>query len=213
MNLYGLIVGIALIIGIEYFYKNNRFIPKSKENIFVIGILISALFGARIYHVIDQWSYYQPNPSLIFQTWNGGLAIYGALITMTIFIFVFSLVSKISFLNILDTITPILPLCQSIGRIGNFFNHEIPTWWLEAPLNLILFFIIKSNKLKNYSPTSLYLIGYGLIRFFIEFFRDDTWTINHLKIAQLISIICIFSGLFILQKSRRIKNIKTISQK
>ncbi|MFA5025231.1 MAG: prolipoprotein diacylglyceryl transferase family protein [Candidatus Shapirobacteria bacterium] len=204
MNLYGLIIGIACVIGIDYFSKNNHIIPKKLENIFLFGLLVSGVFGARIYHVIDQWSFYQHNPSLIIQTWHGGLAIYGAIIAIGIYIYLFSLIHRISFLKILDSITSVLPLCQAIGRFGNFFNHEIPTWWLEASLNLILFFIIRSKKLVNYTPTSLYLIGYGTIRFFIEFFRNDTWTINNFKIAQLISIIFIFTGL-LLNRRERIK--------
>jgi phosphatidylglycerol:prolipoprotein diacylglycerol transferase len=125
---------------------------------------------------------------------------------MALFIYIYSQISRISFLAILDTITPILPLCQAIGRIGNFVNKEIPTWWLEASLNLILFFIIRSKKLKNFSPTSLYLIGYSTIRFFIEFLRTDTWQINNFKIAQLISLVFILLGLLLLQKLRRIRN-------
>ncbi|MFA6007652.1 MAG: prolipoprotein diacylglyceryl transferase family protein [Candidatus Shapirobacteria bacterium] len=203
MNLYGLIIGIALVIGINYFSKHNQTVPKNRENIFIIALLISAFVGARAYHVIDQWQFYSQNLWLIPQTWHGGLGIYGALIAMAIFIFTFSLISKISFLKVLDSITPILPLCQVIGRFGNFVNHEIPTWWLEAILNLILFFIIRSKKLINYSSTSLYLIGYGLIRFLLEFFRNDTWQINHLKIAQLISLVCVFSGIILLYGSKR----------
>ncbi|KKQ31738.1 MAG: Prolipoprotein diacylglyceryl transferase [Candidatus Shapirobacteria bacterium GW2011_GWE1_38_10] len=202
MNLYGLIIGISIAIGIQYFSKNNRIIPKNRESMFLFGLLISGLFGARIYHVIDQWSYYQTHPSLIFQTWHGGLAIYGALIFTTLFIFIYSLISKISFLSILDSITPILPLCQAIGRVGNFVNKEIPTWWIEASLNLLLFFLLRKSK----TPTSHYLIGYGIIRFFVEFLRSDTWQISNFKIAQIISLLCIFLGLLTLHQSRRIRN-------
>lgn len=200
MNLYGFIIGIATVIGIDYFSKNNRIIPKFRENIFLFGLLISALFGARLYHIIDQWSYYQLNPNLILKTWHGGLAIYGALLAMVLFIFIFSKILKVKFINILNLITPILPLCQSIGRLGNFVNHEIPTWWMESLLNLILFFLLKKSK----TPTAHYLIGYGTIRFFIEFFRNDTWTINNLKIAQIISLLSILIGFIMLGKFRRI---------
>lgn len=206
MSLYGLIIGIASVVGIEYFSKNNRIIPKNRENFFIFGLLLSAILGARIYHVVDQWPYYQIHPELIYQTWHGGLAIYGAIIAMGLFISIFSYILKIKLLKVLDTIAPILPLCQSIGRIGNFFNHEIPTWWVEASLNLVLFFIIRSNKFKKYSPTAIYLIGYGLIRFFIEFFRSDTWQINGLKIAQIISIVCIALGFFILKRFKQTKD-------
>jgi phosphatidylglycerol---prolipoprotein diacylglyceryl transferase len=202
VNLYGLIIGIAAVIGIEYFSKNNRIIPKNRENIFLFGLLISGLLGARIYHVIDQWSYYRLNPNLILQTWRGGLAIYGAILAMGLFTFIFCRILNIKVLTVLNLLTPILPLCQSIGRLGNFVNHEIPTWWLEASLNFILFFFLRKSK----TPTAHYLIGYGVIRFFIEFLRTDTWEINNLKIAQIISLASIITGLLILKKFRRVGN-------
>ncbi|NCB09181.1 MAG: hypothetical protein EOM73_13575 [Bacteroidia bacterium] len=40
------------------------------------------------------------------------------------FIFIFSHLTKISTLSLLDSISPIMPLCQVIGRLGNFVNHE-----------------------------------------------------------------------------------------
>lgn len=203
IHLYGLIIGIAIIIGINYFSRHQKIIPKNRENIFIIGTLVFSIIGARLYHVVDQWAYYSQNLSQIWATWNGGLAIYGAIIGALIFIFLFSYFQKISFTKITDSIAPILPLCQSIGRLGNFVNKEIPLWWLEAFFNLILFFVIKSKVLKYYSSTALYLIGYGLIRFFFEFFRSDTWQINSLKIAQIISLIFIIVGLFLLKTSSK----------
>lgn len=207
MHLYGFIIGLAIVVGINYFSQNQKVISKSKENFFIIWLLFFSIIGARLYHIIDYWSYYSENINQICATWNGGLGIYGALVAGVIYIYLYSHFSKISFLRILDSITPILPLCQAIGRIGNFFNHEIPTWWLEASLNLILFFLIKSTYLKNYSSTSLYLIGYGLIRFSIEFFRSDTWQIGSFKIAQLISLFFIFIGLAILKSTKKFNNL------
>ncbi len=207
MHLYGLIIGVSIIIGINHFSRNQKVISKTKENFFIYSLLFFSIIGARLYHVIDYWNYYSQNTNQIYATWNGGLGIYGALIGGILYIFFFSLFSRISFLKILDSITPILPLCQAIGRIGNFFNHEIPVWWLEASLNLILFFIIKSEALKNYSSTALYLIGYGSIRFFIEFFRNDTWQVSSFKIAQVISLLFIFIGLIILKSTRKSNNL------
>ena len=207
MHFYGLIIGLALIIGLNYFFKHQKIIPQNKINAFVLPFILSMFIGARLYHVIDQWPYYSNNLSQIPATWNGGLGIYGALIGGGLYLFFYSLVSRIPFLSLLDSITPILPLCQAIGRFGNFINHEIPIWWLEASLNLILFFLIKSTYLKHYSSTSLYLIGYGLIRFFIEFFRSDTWTIGNFKIAQIISLLFIFFGLIILKSTKKSNNL------
>lgn len=196
MHLYGLIIGIAVVISLNYFEKNNKSIPKSKLNIFTIGFLISMLFGARLYHVIDSWSYYSQNIILIPQIWNGGLGIYGALIAGFIFIYIFSKLNKINILSITDSITPILPLAQSIGRFGNYVNGEISIWWLESILCFILFLIIKKIK---FNPSALYLIGYGIIRLITEYFRTDTWAIADFKIANLISFIFVLLGIYLIK--------------
>lgn len=188
MHIYGLIIGIAIIIGIEYFQR------RSQLRYFPYLLVFFAILGARLYHVADFWEYYSQNPNQIIATWNGGLAIYGAIIGALLFSFLYSIINHKSYLNLLDSITPILPLCQSIGRLGNFINNEIPTWWIESLANLFLFFFIKKYPL---NPTAKYLIGYGLIRFFVEFLRSDTWQIQDINVAQSISILAIIIGVAI----------------
>ncbi|PJA50979.1 hypothetical protein CO168_02225, partial [Candidatus Shapirobacteria bacterium CG_4_9_14_3_um_filter_36_12] len=148
MHLYGLIIGIAVVISLNYFEKNNQSIPKQKLNIFVFGLLISLLIGARAYHVIDTWSYYSQNIGQIINIPNGGLGIYGALIAGFLYVYIFSLCYQLSVLSLLDSITPILPLAQAIGRFGNYVNDEISIWWLESLLCFILYFIMKTKALK-----------------------------------------------------------------
>ncbi len=165
-------------------------------HLFLILLLISGVIGARLYSVINYWSYFSANPIQILNLRGGGLGIIGAIIFGIIFIFFFSKKNKINFLKITNTLIPIIPLCQSIGRLGNFFNKEIPTWWLESILNLILFFIIIKTK-KN--QTAFYLIGYGLIRFFTEFIRLDTIPIYFLSLAQILSLLFILIGSIIIR--------------
>ncbi len=202
MSIYGFILGISLVIGINYFSANNQVIPQKKLTAFLVFLVIFSLLGARIYHVLDYWSFYSQNPSQILNTRGGGMAIYGGLIGGFIFILLFSLHQKIRLLSITNQITPILPLSQAIGRLGNFFNKENPLWWPEAVLNILLFFIIKSTR-KKYSPTGTYLIGYGLIRLSTEIFRTDTWEIGGIKIALLISVLSIFIGKIILLRQNK----------
>lgn len=183
-----------MVIGIDYFSRQNHLFSKSKETFFVLGLIISALIGARIYHVIDQWSFYSQNLWLIPQTWRGGLGIFGGIIGAFIFTIIFCRLNKIYILHLIDLITPVLPLCQAIGRFGNFVNHENPVWWLEAILDLILYlFILRFPK----NPTAKYLTGYGLLRFFTEFWRTDTWTIDSVKIGQIISLLFIIIGVIL----------------
>lgn len=201
MHLYGLILGICFVIGISFFQKNNKTIPKDKENIFLTFLLIFSLIGARVYGVIAGWSYFSQNPIQILNLRGGGLGIYGGLIGGLIFIIIFCLKNKINILKISNTLAPIIPLCQSIGRFGNFFNHEIysansqPIWLYESILMFFVFLLLQ--KAKSH-PTGIYLISYGIIRFVLEFLRVDTIPIFYLSLAQILSLLFILFGFLIL---------------
>ncbi|MFA5532688.1 MAG: prolipoprotein diacylglyceryl transferase family protein [Candidatus Shapirobacteria bacterium] len=200
MSIYGLIIGICFVIGLQYFQKHNQIISKKKKNVFIIFTLIFGIIGARIYGVIAAWDYFSQNPIQILNLRGGGLGIYGGLITSLIFIFFYSKKNKISFLKITNLLIPIVPLCQSIGRWGNFFNHEIygvnnqPVWLYESILLFILFLIFKKIKIHQ---TAIYLIYYGIIRFLLEFIRLDTIPIYYLSLAQILSLLFILIGIII----------------
>ncbi len=202
MSIYGFIIGIALVIGITYFQKKNSLIPKNKEDNFILGIIISAIVGARVYGVIAAWNYFYQNPIQILNLRGGGLGIFGGLMGGITFIYIFSKKNKIKFLNITNFIVPIIPLCQSIGRWGNFFNHEIygannePVWLFESILLFVFFFFIK--KLKHHQ-TAIYLIYYGIIRFILEFIRTDTIPFSIITFAQFLSLIFIILGIIIIR--------------
>ncbi|MFA6518570.1 MAG: prolipoprotein diacylglyceryl transferase family protein [Candidatus Shapirobacteria bacterium] len=206
MHIYGLIIGISIALGLSYFQKHNHLIPKKSEKFFIIGLIITNILGARIYHVLDHWIFYSQNILEIFQTWHGGLGIFGAIIFALIYIFIFSRLIHISYLPILNSITPILPLTQAIGRLGNWVNQENPFWWQESLLDLLLFLIIHRFP-KN--PTAKYLFGYGAIRLATDTFRQDIWIINQFKISQLFGIIFILLGLCIYFYETRIQISKT----
>jgi len=202
MSLYGLILGICFVIGINYFYKTNKIIPKQKETWFIFSVLISGIIGARIYGVIANWQYFSQNPIQILNLRGGGLGIYGGIIGAIIYLVLFCLKNKIKFLDISNFLVPIIPLCQSLGRWGNFFNHEIygannqPIWLYESIAMFLVYFLIKKIK---FHPTGIYLISYGIIRFVLEFLRTDTIPIFYLSLAQILSLLFILFGLFIIK--------------
>lgn len=198
MSLYGLILGICFIIGTEYFSKNNKIISKKQENIFILSTLISGIIGARIYGIIANWNYFSQNPAQIFNLRGGGLGIYGGIIGSTLYIALFCFKNKINFLDISNSLVKILPLCQSLGRWGNFFNHEIygvnhqPIWLYESIAMFFVYLLIRKTKIHS---TGIYLISYGIIRFILEFIRIDTIPIFYLSLAQILSILFILFGL------------------
>lgn len=197
MSFYGLIIGICLVIGIEYFQKHNKIIPPKKKKWFISGIIISAIIGARVYGIIAAWDYFFQNPIQILNLRGGGLGIFGGLIGGLIFITIFSKKFKINLLKLTNLIVPIIPLCQSIGRWGNYFNHEVyginnqPVWLYESILLFIFFFIIQKIK---YHQTAIYLIYYGTIRFVLELIRTDTIPLGIITFAQLLSLLFIIIG-------------------
>jgi len=202
MSLYGLVLGISFVVGINYFYSHNKMVVKTKENYFIFSTLIWGIVGARVYGIIATWDYFSKNPIQIINLRSGGLGIFGGLLGGIIFILIFSKKNKISFLNLSNFIVPIIPLCQSIGRWGNYFNHEIygvnnqPVWFYESILLFILFLFFK--KIKKHQ-TGIYLIFYGVIRFVLEFIRTDTITLGFFSLAQILCLLFIFIGLIIIK--------------
>lgn len=89
-------------------------------------------------------------------------------------------------------------------HIGKYYYH--PTFLYESLFCLIGFFVLvgfrslKNTKLGN--TTSLYLIWYGVLRFFIESLRTDSLMLGNIKMARLVSVIMIISGIvmFIITK-------------
>src|ERR687886_722817 len=82
--------------------------------------------GARAYHVITDYDLYANDPiPRIFEVWNGGLGIYGAVAGGFLGVLLFSRFRGISPLIFADAAAPGLVLAQAIGRWGNYFNQEL----------------------------------------------------------------------------------------
>ena len=90
-------------------------------------------------------------------------------------------------------------------KINNIYY--IPTFFYESLaclIGFIIILIIRRNKyLKVGSITALYLILYGLIRFFIEQSRTDALMLGSFKIAIVVSVIMIIVGIILLVLNRR----------
>lgn len=152
-HLYGLIVGIAVSVGLllaEYQAKKQHF-PMSLFGYEVVGAVVGGLLGARLYHVFTDWELYQENLYLIPQVWNGGLSIIGALLgggagLVLALLFLYKkkpvFFSTISFSQTLDVSVDIaalsLPVAQVIGRFGNYVNQELYGWPTKLPWGIFI---------------------------------------------------------------------------
>lgn len=123
---YGLLIGLAMIVGICIAAAEAKRTKQKPEDYFDLAVFafIFAIIGARIYYVIFDWSTYKSDILSIFNIRQGGLAIYGGVIAAVITVFVFAARKKLSAWKILDTAVLGLVAGQVIGRWGNFFNRE-----------------------------------------------------------------------------------------
>ncbi|MFV0434530.1 MAG: prolipoprotein diacylglyceryl transferase [Leucobacter sp.] len=142
---------------------------------FTVWALVLGIIGARLYHVLTHWGdYFGPgkNPLEIFAFWNGGIAIFGALLGGAVGVLVASRLSGIRFWSFADALVPGLLLAQAIGRLGNWFNHELfggPTtlpWGLEIESSNPAFPIgLPADTL--FQPTFLYEALWNILGIFV----------------------------------------------
>lgn len=85
-------------------------------------------------------------------------------------------------------------------HIGNYYYH--PTFLYESIFCILCFILLlvlrKLKKLNIGTITSVYLIWYGILRFFIEGLRTDSLMFFNLKIAQIISLVMVIFGIILL---------------
>jgi len=82
--------------------------------------------GARVYHIATDYGLYARDPIPgVFEVWNGGLGIYGAVAGGFLGLILFGWYRGVSPLVLADAAAPGVILAQAIGRWGNYFNQEL----------------------------------------------------------------------------------------
>lgn len=235
---YGILIALGVFLAIFFTgkmaerknYRNGLYKDISTD-VSLFSVLIGVL-GARLYYVIFEWEYYSQHLNEIFAIRNGGLAIYGGIIAGGITVYIFCRRKKVNFLTLADCVAPGLALAQAIGRWGNYINGEAhggvtnvpwailvdgervhPTFFYESIVNfsifLFLYFYLSKRQKFDGQLISIYMIVYGIARFFIEGMRTDSLYIGAFRVSQIVSIGIIIFGIAIrlIAKSRQ-KNTK-----
>lgn len=168
---YALCIMTGLILAV---YLAMKEAPRKKINPddildFILIAFPLAIIGARLYYVVFDWIYYVKHPAEIIAIWQGGIAIYGGLITGAVVLLVFSYYHFIKPLDFLDIAAPGVMLAQAIGRWGNFINQEAYGEAVKS-LNYLPDFIRKQMYIDGSyrTPTFLYesvwnLLGFAII--------------------------------------------------
>lgn len=168
---YGIILGTAALIGLLLVVQEGKRFnikPDFFMDLLLLGVP-SAIIGARIYYVAFMWDDYKNNLVDVFKIWEGGIAIYGALIGAFICGIFYFRYKGYNFWRIADICAPGLIVGQMIGRWGNFMNQEayggeVEESFLRNTLHLPDFIVNQMNVNGVYHhPTFLYESIWNLV--------------------------------------------------
>ena len=168
---YGIIMVTGIILAFLYAYYRSKHEGVSFDDLldYAIFTVLSGIVGARLYYVITSGQKYTFGE--IFAIWNGGIAIYGAIIGGATALLCVSLYKKIKWQKVFDMVCPGVMIGQIVGRWGNFFNGEA---YGESPAeDSLLYFMRMELRHEGWSnsyicqPTFLYESLWNLVGFLI----------------------------------------------
>ena len=118
---YSLIIILAISVGLWLVMLEAKRKSVSQDLISDLSgwMILGGLIGARMLHVADHWNDVFSNDfTKIFKIWEGGLAIWGAILGGLITLSVFAWRNKLVLPKLLDTFAPGIVLGQAVGRIA-----------------------------------------------------------------------------------------------
>ncbi|MDD5028028.1 MAG: prolipoprotein diacylglyceryl transferase [Rhodoferax sp.] len=174
--------------------------PRDIEDILFLGVM-GVILGGRIgYCLFYKPGYYAAHPLEVFAVWQGGMSFHGGLIGVALAEVWFAWSRHKPLLQVADFVAPCVPTGLAMGRLGNFINGELwgrvasadLPWGMvfrgagELPRHpsqvyqflgegLLLFVVLWWYARRPRLPgqvSALFLMGYGMLRFVAEFFRE-----------------------------------------
>ncbi len=205
--------------------------PQQVDDLIFYGML-GVIVGGRLgYCLVYGWDSLLSDPLYIFKITEGGMSFHGGLAGVMTAMWLYGRKLGRRIWEMTDFVSPIAPLGLAFGRIGNFINGELwgkPTdvpWSFnvngqalhasqlyEALLEgFVLFAIVwlYSAKQRPYRAISgVFLVGYGVFRFFIEFYRVPDAHLDYLALGwvtmgQILSLPMIALGAVLLALAAR----------
>lgn len=215
--------------------KQRVFNDKNMSDDFFLYAVLSIILGGRIGYVLFyNFLFYIQNPLEIFKIWQGGMSFHGGLIGCIVGSYLLCKKYKINCLAFCDLLAIAAPIGLFFGRIANFINMELygrittskigvifpnagslpryPSQLFEAFLEglvlfCILFYLAKFTKIRKYNGalSGIFLIGYAISRFIVEFFREPDiqigYILNVFTMGQLLTIPVFVFGGYLVYKS------------
>ena len=205
---YGLMYLIGFVIAIMLAKirtkKSWSPIKSSEVDDLIFYCMLGVILGGRLGYVIFYgWQQLISDPFYVFRIMEGGMSFHGGLIGVIVALWLYGRKINKDMITMMDFVAPIVPLGLGFGRIGNFINGELwgkPTnvaWsfkvngvslhatqlyeaFLEGLVLFLILWIFTDKERPKMQSSAVFLIGYGVFRFFIEFYRVPDAHLNYL---------------------------------
>lgn len=185
---YGFLIAVGILLAMLYGFRKMKSvgIDPDRATDTVIGGLIGAIVGARVYYILfsDSMTFKD-----FFDFRSGGLAIYGGIIGAILIGGIIAKIRKLKLTALLDVVAPCFLIGQAIGRWGNFFNQEAFGTNTDLPWGMMsystIYYISDNNYLDSsvsaYAPVhpcflyeSLWcILGFVLLHFYMKHRKFD----------------------------------------
>ncbi len=211
-----------------------------------LGIVIGGRLGYVLFYKIGYFVYH---PVEVVYVWQGGMSFHGGMLGVMLAMLLFSCQRKIPMLALGDILASVAPIGLFFGRLANFINGELygrpsdmpwamlfprdpetprhPSQLYEAALEGILLFAVlwfiwnrTSLKKRPGAVIGVFLIGYGVSRILVEFFREPDahlgFIVAGISMGQILSLPMILAGLFLIYWAKPlspVRQAKPVAQK
>jgi len=198
---FGLFLWLATLRTRQPHFAQTGWSRRDVEDMLFWGVLGVVIGGRLGYVLFYKPGYYAANPLEALMVWKGGMAFHGGLLGVIVALALFARQRGRRFFEVMDLIAPCVPLGLASGRVGNFINGELwgraadaslpwamvfpqsgtaiarhPSQLYQVALEGVLLFVLlwlyarKPRALGQVSGA--FLVGYGLLRFTAEVFRE-----------------------------------------
>jgi phosphatidylglycerol:prolipoprotein diacylglycerol transferase len=182
-------------------FVDTGWTKRDVEDLLFFGVLGVVIGGRLGYVLFYKPGYYAAHPLEAFAVWKGGMAFHGGLLGAIAAMMLFAKLRHRPWLQVTDLVAPCVPTGLAAGRIGNFINGELwgrpadpslpwamvfpqsgsdvprhPSQLYQFALEGLLLFVVLwlyARKPRQTGQVSgAFLIGYGVLRFVAEYFRE-----------------------------------------
>jgi len=198
-----------------------------------LGIILGGRIAYVLFYDPER---FMAHPGDIPKLWEGGMSFHGGVIGVTIGIILLSRRFKLDWLRVHDYVACVAPIGLGLGRLANFVNGELwgrPTsmpWGMIFPnapdqlprhpsqlyefmlegvllLTLLAFLFFKTDaRRKPGMLVGVFLLGYGLARFTVEFFREPDIQLGTLSwgltMGQTLCLPMIAGGIYLMATAK-----------